>query len=76
MSSLILLSVCMFELANPGRQVRVKIGPDEGPEVRKAVAAMIEEVKRKTGACQGRGVRGQALREVMVFDGCCLFSAN
>ena len=39
-----------FELANPDRQARVKIGPDEGRDVKEAVAAMIAEVKRKTGA--------------------------
>ena len=38
-----------FELANPAREARVKLGPDETPEVRKAVADMLAEVEAKTG---------------------------
>ncbi len=38
-----------FELANPAREARVKLGPDETPEVRKAVADMLAEVESKTG---------------------------
>ena len=38
-----------FELANPAREARVKLGPDETPEVKKAVADMLAEVEAKTG---------------------------
>jgi len=38
-----------YELANPEREARVKLGPDETPEVRKAVADMLAEVEAKTG---------------------------
>ena len=38
-----------FELANPAREARIKLGPDEPPEVRKAVADMLAEVEAKTG---------------------------
>ena len=38
-----------FELANPAREARVKLGPDETPAVRKAVADMLAEVEAKTG---------------------------
>ncbi|MBQ3288882.1 MAG: hypothetical protein IJH50_05680, partial [Kiritimatiellae bacterium] len=38
-----------FELASPVREARVKLGPDETPEVRKAVADMLAEVEAKTG---------------------------
>lgn len=37
-----------FELASPLREARVKIGPDEPPAVRKAVAEMLAEVEAKT----------------------------
>ena len=38
-----------YELASPVREARVKLGPDETPEVRKAVADMLVEVEAKTG---------------------------
>ncbi len=38
-----------FELANPAREARVKLGPDEPPAVRKAVADMLAEVEAKSG---------------------------
>ena len=38
-----------FELANPAREARVKLGPDETPAVRRAVAGMLAEVEAKTG---------------------------
>ena len=38
-----------YELANPAREARVKLGPDETPEVKRAVAEMLAEVARKTG---------------------------
>ena len=38
-----------FELANPAREARVKLGPDETPEIKKAVADMLAEVEAKTG---------------------------
>ena len=38
-----------FELANPAREARVKLGPDEPEEVKKAVADMLSEVEAKTG---------------------------
>ena len=33
-----------FELANPAREARVMIGPDETPEVRAAIAQLVEDV--------------------------------
>ena len=42
-----------FELANPAREARVKLGPDETPEVREAVAGMLAEVEAKTGVKVG-----------------------
>ena len=38
-----------YELASPVREARVKLGPDETPAVRKAVADMLDEVEAKTG---------------------------
>ena len=38
-----------YELANPRREARVKLGPDETPEIKKAVADMLAEVEAKTG---------------------------
>ena len=38
-----------YELANPHREARVKLGPDETPAVKKAVADMMAEVEAKTG---------------------------
>ena len=38
-----------FELASQNREARVKLGPDETPEVRRAVADMLAEVEAKTG---------------------------
>ena len=38
-----------FELASQNREARVKLGPDEPSEVRKAVADMLAEVEAKTG---------------------------
>ena len=38
-----------YELANPLREARVKLGPDETSAVRKAVADMLAEVEAKTG---------------------------
>ena len=38
-----------FELVNPAREARVKLGPDETPEVRRAVSDMLAEVEAKTG---------------------------
>lgn len=38
-----------YELANPAREARVKLGPDEPPAVRRAVADMLAEVEAKTG---------------------------
>ena len=34
-----------YELASPVREARVKLGPDETPAVRKAVADMLDEVE-------------------------------
>ena len=36
-----------FELANPTREARVKLGPDEPAAVKKAVADMLAEVERR-----------------------------
>lgn len=38
-----------YELASPVREARVKLGPDETPAVKKAVADMLAEVEAKTG---------------------------
>lgn len=38
-----------FELANPAREARVMIGPDETPEVRAAIAQLVEDVAKRTG---------------------------
>ncbi len=38
-----------YELANPGREARIKLGPDEPQEVKAAVAALAGEVEEKSG---------------------------
>ena len=38
-----------YELVSPVREARVKLGPDETPVVKKAVADMLAEVEAKTG---------------------------
>ena len=38
-----------FEMANPDREARIKLGPDETESVKAAVAVMAEDVERKTG---------------------------
>ena len=38
-----------FEMANPAREARIRLGPDETKAVKEAVAAMAADVERKTG---------------------------
>lgn len=38
-----------FELANPVREARVKLGPDETEEVRAAVGELVADIVRRTG---------------------------
>ena len=43
-----------FELANPAREARIMVGPDEPEAVRIAVAELVELIRSRTGVTVGR----------------------